>query len=473
MRRYERDDINLVFNTIILSDKDPISNKKLSLKTGLNRDRIRIICNQLEQDQNRITIIENGKRRSYIANPTIRERILRDQQKLDGYLLDVFFSGSIDVPCQDLPHYKKEFYTSHKEQAGIYTDEVLLYRFSLKLGSLLTYLFLKNMDPENFRKFTGREPSLTNDILMENWISNPLFLIGAYQYLRKRIRDPIYNKPVSWKKSKKGPSYYISKKDFEALRNRSMYALSKERIKKLYTAFEKLYPSIYHELEKINEKSIDIMNRDHLSIKQVACDHEYTEKREQKKTFYKCRQCEYEIIVQTDELIDDRILLEKINQEFDNRGHLSSYNFKCKKKHVWSKPSKPIKLFADNNDLYRDVRCKLCKCFVLIDVIDKNILDTMYDKVIEEINQDNTTINFFNDLKYIFYIHPNRNFTLDEIVDEITNMTLSYRKKISIENIIKNEDIIKILGIMIKFRFIKKTQEINRKEPQYIRISNW
>ena len=92
MRRYERDDINLVFNTIILSDKDPISNKKLSLKTGLNRDRIRIICNQLEHDQNKITIIENGKRRSYIANPTIRERILRDQPKLDGYLLDFFLA---------------------------------------------------------------------------------------------------------------------------------------------------------------------------------------------------------------------------------------------------------------------------------------------------------------------------------------------------------------------------------------------
>jgi hypothetical protein len=110
-----------------------------------------------------------------------------------------------------------------------------------------------------------------------------------------------------------------------------MYALSKERIKKLYTAFEKLYPSIYHELEKINEKSIDIMNRDHLSIKQVACDHEYTEKREQKKMFYKCRQCEYEIIVQTDELIDDKILLEKINQEFDIRGRLSSYNLNARK----------------------------------------------------------------------------------------------------------------------------------------------
>jgi predicted transcriptional regulator len=71
MRRYERDDINLVFNTIILSDKDPISNKKLSLKTGLNRDRIRIICNQLEHDQNKITIIENGKRRSYTVSSAI------------------------------------------------------------------------------------------------------------------------------------------------------------------------------------------------------------------------------------------------------------------------------------------------------------------------------------------------------------------------------------------------------------------
>ena len=282
--------------------------------------------------------------------------------------------------------------------------------------------------------------------------------------MRKQIRDPIYNKPVSWKKSKHGPSYYISKKDLEALGNRSIYVLSKERIKKLYTAFEKVYPSVYHELEKIiNEKSIDIMNRDDLFIKQVACDHEFTKKKEQKKMFYKCRQCEYEIIFQTDELIDDKILLEKINKEFDIRGSPSSYNFKCKNEHVWSKPSKPVKLFADNNELYRDVRCKLCKCFVLIDVIDKNILDTIYDKVIEEINQDNTTIHFFNDLKYTFYIHPNRNFTLDEI----KNITLSYRKKIS------NQDIIKILGIMTKFRFIKKMQGINRRDPQYIRISNW
>ena len=75
MRRYPRDDINLIFNTIILSDKNPISNKKLTLKTGLNRDRIRIICNQLERDKNKITIIKNGKRRSYIANPAIRERL--------------------------------------------------------------------------------------------------------------------------------------------------------------------------------------------------------------------------------------------------------------------------------------------------------------------------------------------------------------------------------------------------------------
>ena len=213
MRRYPRDDINLIFNTIILSDKDPISNKKLTLKTGLNRDRIRIICNQLERDENKITIIKNGKRRSYIANPAIRERILRDQPKLDGYLFDeLFLTGRINVPRQDLPHYKKEFSTSQKEQPDIYKDEVLLYRFSLKLGSLLAYFFLKNMDPENFRKLIRREPSQVNDILIEKRISNPFFLIGACKYLRKQIRDPIYNKPVSWKKSKHGPSYYISKK---------------------------------------------------------------------------------------------------------------------------------------------------------------------------------------------------------------------------------------------------------------------
>jgi hypothetical protein len=173
MRRYERDDINLVFNTIILSDKDPISNKKLSLKTGLNRDRIRIICNQLEHDQNKITIIEN-ETVIYCKSYHSRKNFKRST-KIGWIPVRCFFSGSIDVPWQDLPHYKKEFYMSHKEQAGIYTDEVLLYRFSLKLGSLLTNFFLKNMDPENFRKFTGREPSLTNDILMENWISNPFF----------------------------------------------------------------------------------------------------------------------------------------------------------------------------------------------------------------------------------------------------------------------------------------------------------
>ena len=219
------------------------------------------------------------------------------------------FTETLNFSRDDFINYKKQlFFTSNFVEKD--NLEKMLFEFSNRIGSFITYLIIYAMNPDNYDEQKNNESlsgktkdEIAKEIINKGILSITPFLASFFRDIYdKRTGKYPYFKDIETKKEylTRSPKYIIQEK---------------ESIISLLDAFTKLYPLMSYEFEKIMPEQNRYLFKDFLSEKpsgingykqymkefyellrkQEICKHEYEEKSEtiDKKIIVQCKLCNY------------------------------------------------------------------------------------------------------------------------------------------------------------------------------------
>ena len=219
------------------------------------------------------------------------------------------FPETLNFSREDFINYKKQlFFTSNFVEKD--NLEKMLFEFSNRIGSFITYLIIYAMNSDNYNNSNNSEllSDKTNDEISKEVIKKGIlsilpFLLESFKDMYdKRTGKYPYFKDIETKKEyfRKLPKYIIQEN---------------ESILSLLDAFKKLYPLMSYEFEKIMPEQNRYLFKDFLSEepsgiegykkymkdlyellrKQETCKHEYEEKSETdyKQIIVQCKLCNH------------------------------------------------------------------------------------------------------------------------------------------------------------------------------------
>jgi hypothetical protein len=238
---------------ILLHGKEGISGKDLEYQSGVSRQTI---------NQERVVLKRNGliqyktsgKRTTYFPTKKVLEDRYFRSWIYGKELFNKLESRSVFL---DSPFYDTNFSLDNK-------TEKLLFEFSLRLGSILTYMFLQVMNPAFIKDLTFNQEISSKEIkdyLIKDWIKNIINPIRALTKIRQSLYLLGYKFEVRTSKEPK---------------NYSFYELETKSFEKLLEAFARLYPYIYKELGKVSDDLSKTTESWKKSMERAGCKHGYS-----------------------------------------------------------------------------------------------------------------------------------------------------------------------------------------------------
>jgi hypothetical protein len=134
--------------------------------------------------------------------------------------------------------------------------EIALFRYSNKVGAIITYLLIQSMNPSN-KVMGDTKNDEEKDLNVQRWMDDALSSLGSVllplfkefigPFLRN-LHDEYFNDDGSIIHSK-GGLHFLS-----YIYDRPLYTLKQKFISELMSAFSRSYPTISNELEKIRSE---------------------------------------------------------------------------------------------------------------------------------------------------------------------------------------------------------------------------
>ena len=166
--------------------------------------------------------------------------------------------------------------------------DLTLFDFSNKVGTIITYLLIQSMNPEN--KVTGNATNdEEKDLNVERWIDDAISSLGyvLLPLFKERIRVPLTMATIQDSHVDSDDSSIYERAGLEFLadiRDRPQYTMKQKLISELMGSFSNSYPNIARELEKIDKSTLQQLaarELDHFEhvkrrrIQQNKCKHNY------------------------------------------------------------------------------------------------------------------------------------------------------------------------------------------------------
>ena len=369
---------DLILLVILQAGEDGISGKDLEKRSGLSRTTV---WNQRDRlrDVGMIYYETKGKRTMYYPTKlALNNSYFRSWIKYKE-LFNLLETRNISVSS---PFYNIEFpnYLNFK-------PEMRILEFVLRIGILLTYIFIQYLGPFNMKqsKRIGSGGLATKQI--EESVKNVISQVKMLTILRQTVFALGYRFHISTAKK---------------FANYSFFELEPKSFESLVTSFSKVFPEAFNKLQAIDFEAAERLGRERIEQtkkrrEQLDCKHNYQIQVKNKTEFYYCPICKFRPKINQDVIIDNKELIKKLNSR-------RPPNDTCRN-HRWKIQSEIMPFIR--------FECALCSTVteLLIDSEQK------LDAIEEEVKTDfKNSVHLCEDIELFFHHHSNRKLTVNHYI---------------------------------------------------------
>jgi hypothetical protein len=403
-----------VFLAILVYGRDGISGKGLEQKSGFSRQTINQERSILKKD-GLIDYKTNGKRTTYFPSKEALNNRYFSSWVYGKELFNKLEGHSIFL---DSPFFDSHFSLKNR-------TEQLFFEFSLRLGSILTYMFMQAMNPEFIKDLTFNKKISSREIkkyFISEWLKNAINPMQALMILRQSV----YLLGCDFKvDSCKKPENY------------SFYELESKSFRELSEAFGRLYPYVYKELQGISNKLLEHVKNWKESIEQAKCNHEYKLKFKNEDKHFECSKCKAEVTIRPDEMVKNRKILDRLNNLKPPKDNCIKFG------HHWQdRTGYEVNCFH--------YFCAICNEIVTFTTESEEKMEIIDEKI--SVNLGIEKLGLGKDIQYFFHRNNNKELAINDLLQ----LFKKYKRSMHVfENASSTDDIIAILDILVEHGYIE------------------
>jgi predicted transcriptional regulator len=415
---------DFVLLALFEAGKNGISAKDLQDKADVSRDTVYDECRKLEME-GLVTRKTKGKRTTYYAEPKIFNELFLYSWVFGNEIFSKINSNVMitsDLKSNTLFENSQYYTTKFAAKDDV---ERFLFEFSVRIGAIIMYLLIQAMSSDMIYHLTysNKVPErIVIDHIIESWVKNVISPAKMLHLLRNSIGEP---------------GYHLNFDEMKRFTTTSSFQLTDKIIQRFSKAFERVYPNLHTELDRVKKnlpKKIETMRK---QMEQLRCHHDYHKSTLKNETRLECSKCKLMKKVKTSDIETNDETIEKLNK-------LKPLNkIRCDE-HCWIRDKK-------YDRIYRSIvyQCLLCNEAIRFYTEEKKILDKIDDVVQRELGFKYVPL--CNKMELYFYHHRNQNVTIRNLMELYRELDEDYQDQ---EDLVYN--ISAILDILIKYGYIEE-----------------
>lgn len=479
-REYSDETKEIILTHIVNAGKFGISNKELTLETGLDRNIVSAICKKLSEDS---YILIKSFRRTKTYIPT--------QKSLEFHCYKSLIYGrkvnkliSKEITSDEKLSSLVSLYESHlsilsklknKERLKVADHFIIfLQDYILKVGTIYIFTLITATSPEFIKKNLGREFKSTEVInwFVNEWIKNSFYSSGFVSEFKKFVN-----------------SIQVGNHESDTNNNNNvlMLGLDKQKAKIIHNEFKYLYSKLYDSLNKIvSEVDVNLIEEQN-NWRKIICNHKFRTLSNNLDTktnsvnrlmnhesyILQCKKCDE--IIPVNKTIDNESIIKLLdfsNPQKESKRRSKNYRkrrlefkdlyispkvFRCENnKHVVEKIPKSVTEFIEKKELVEEYRCLVCHSIGRTTIFDKSVVEKILVEVEDIVGADKKSIGLLNSIANFIYQRKGCNVltTRKDITPEALEINLPFfKKKYSLTKFIKDRDM--IIDILYRFGFLE------------------
>jgi hypothetical protein len=443
---------DFILMALLEAGKNGLPQKTLVEKTGLSRAKVCDDCKKLEDEEGLVRHETKGKRTTYYATQKIFDDLYLHSLVFGKEVFSKISDSHIPVITQrnlygsrfhgNSPYYETRFnddvYFEKKFNSDDDSIERLLFEYSSRVGSIITYILLQAMNSDVIKTLTFNEKvsgSAAKDYLVKKWIQNVISPTEMLKALRKCLRDARYDVAVN---------------ESQELGNISSYGLIDEAIGKLTEAFSRLFPNVYNDLEGTRLAFPKSLEQEKKLIEQSVCKHEFALKLKDNEKHFECSKCSFKLVIATTRLIKDKEIIAKLDYQIPLKNSCVKFG------HQWTKRS-------DYYVAFTSFHCTLCGGLARFRTEDDKKLKKIDEVVSLKLEDGNVSL--CNDIEYFFHLNNNQRLTIKDFMKFFEEFRIGIRiddPKIFIQTVSSILDILVRYGYLIELEISEDHELLKR-----------
>jgi hypothetical protein len=440
---------DFILMALIEAGKNGLPQKALIEKTGLSRAKVYDDCEKLEKEEGLIRSETKGKRTTYYATQKIFDDLSLHSLVFGKEIFSKISDSHIPVITQrnlcsnrfhgNSPYYETRFnddvYFEKKFNRDDDSIERLLFEYSSRVGSIITYILLQAMNSDVIKTLTFNEKmsgSAAKDYLVKKWIQNVISPTEMLKVLRKCLRDARYE---------------VAGNESQELGNISSYGLKDEAIGELTGAFSRVFPNVYNDLEETRLAFPKSLEQEKKLIEQSICKHELALELKDNEKHFECSKCSFKLVIAIARLIKDKEIIAKLDQQIPPKNSCVKFG------HQWTKRS-------DYYVAFTSFHCVLCGGLARFRIEEDKKLKKI-DEVVS-LKLEGVNVSLCNDIEYFFHLNNNQRLTIKDFMKFFEEFRIGIRIDDPKKFI---ETVSSILDILVRYEYIKEITILDGHEP--------